>query len=51
MSVMKKQEILRATTSALIVWIIGVTAFVASHLISLMENPSAPGAAWVRFEY
>ena len=43
---MKKQEILRATISALIVWILGVVAFVCSYLIPVMANPETQ-ANWV----
>jgi len=43
---MKKPGIIRATISALIVWTIGVTAFVASYLIPLMDNPDVQ-ANWV----
>ncbi|EAR14844.1 hypothetical protein [Robiginitalea biformata] len=43
---MKKMKFLRATISALIVWAIGVTAYVCSYMIPLMENPDTQ-ANWV----
>ena len=46
MSGMKRLKFLRATISALIVWVIGVTAFVCSYMIPAMENPDIQ-ANWV----
>lgn len=43
---MKNPEFFRATISALITWGIGVTAFVLSYSIPLMENPDTQ-ASWV----
>ena len=43
---MKKTGSVRAAISALIVWVIGITALVASYSIPLMENPDAQ-ASWV----
>ena len=43
---MKSLNIQRATLSALIVWTLGVTAFVISYFIPVMEDPDAQ-ANWV----
>jgi hypothetical protein len=40
------QQFLRATIAAMLVWIMGVTAFVLSYLVPLMENPDTQ-ANWV----
>ncbi len=43
---MQNLNIKRATISAIIVWTLGVTAFVGSYLVPIMEDPEAQ-ANWV----
>jgi len=43
---MKKLDIKRATLSAMMVWVLGVSAFVTSYFIPIMEDPDEQ-ANWV----